>query len=495
MVLDHTENFVSSDADADIATGDTSISVADASVYPDPASVGAYNVVVDDSEVVRLTALDTGTNTLTVTRAQEGTTAQAFTAPVPVELNATRKVFRDTDSALDSVASYSGTPPTADNLTSQLGTSSNRQDVYAGAIDGQSIFNETDILVVGGGGSLIQRLDATATTTPVSDALSIISSAGGGGEILLPTGVTQNDGAVTITPAHGPVTIRGRGGRDDSNDAGSTLHIPTSGTDGIVIDSSSGAVRGWQLLDFDLRGPGIGAAAQSTAIKFTGGSDINNWEIRGSISDWYGEAIHSTGPKPYQFHVGPLFVYNVDAGDSSGVFAFNVGPGSRFGQTTVYPRQTSSASTSNIWSVNGNSTSFVIEQADIGGSTNAVIFTNCSLEMGPVNYEPNAVNGSAYAVVGLNTDSPCHVGPITINGAQVDPNPQNPIELAGADPSNKHIEMVKTVNGATIQRGPVVVQSDMTTKGSKYEGPISGVFNNTGSSLTEPVYCWDGNVT
>jgi hypothetical protein len=48
--------------------------------------------------------------------------------------------FDAVDAALESVASYSG--GTADHLTAQVGTSSNRQDVFGGAIDGQSVVSD-----------------------------------------------------------------------------------------------------------------------------------------------------------------------------------------------------------------------------------------------------------------------------------------------------------------------------------------------------------------
>lgn len=130
MVLDHSENFVGSETDADIASGDTTISVVDASVYPDPASVGDYQLTIDnDAEIVRLTAVDTGTDTLTVTRGQENTSAQAHTSPVPVDMNDTAKMFEDIDAELAETISDSGTdtdggndyqlPQAADNLDLQ----------------------------------------------------------------------------------------------------------------------------------------------------------------------------------------------------------------------------------------------------------------------------------------------------------------------------------------------------------------------------------------
>jgi len=107
MVLDAVSNFVRGTADAAIESGDTTISVADASIFPDPATDGEFNVVIwnasnfprpdqdADVEIVRVTARDTGTNELTVTRAQEMTSAAAHPDGSAIHLSPTAKMFSD----------------------------------------------------------------------------------------------------------------------------------------------------------------------------------------------------------------------------------------------------------------------------------------------------------------------------------------------------------------------------------------------------------------
>ena len=107
MVLDAVSNFVRGNTDAAIASGDTTISVADASIFPDPATDGEFNVVIwdvnnfprpdqdGDVEIVRVTARDTGTNELTVTRAQEMTSASAHPDGSAIHLSPTAKMFSD----------------------------------------------------------------------------------------------------------------------------------------------------------------------------------------------------------------------------------------------------------------------------------------------------------------------------------------------------------------------------------------------------------------
>lgn len=83
---DQIQNFIKNTVDGGHDDADTTISVVDASEFPDPGD-GEYNVTWYDStnypdpaddpnkELVRVTARDTGANTITVTRAQEGTSA------------------------------------------------------------------------------------------------------------------------------------------------------------------------------------------------------------------------------------------------------------------------------------------------------------------------------------------------------------------------------------------------------------------------------------
>ena len=106
MPLDQYANFVRSSVSAAINAGDTTVSVPDASIYPDPAN-GAFNVVLwnvdtyalphqdPDVEIIRVTGRDTGTNTLTVTRAQEGTSDVAHPETAEVALTYTQKLVAD----------------------------------------------------------------------------------------------------------------------------------------------------------------------------------------------------------------------------------------------------------------------------------------------------------------------------------------------------------------------------------------------------------------
>jgi hypothetical protein len=107
MVLDPSENFVRGSTDTSVASGDTTLSVVDASIFPDPTSVGDYNAVLWDAdqfpepyedanaEIVRVTAVDTTNDDLTVTRGQENTTAASHPSGAAIQMSATAKMFSD----------------------------------------------------------------------------------------------------------------------------------------------------------------------------------------------------------------------------------------------------------------------------------------------------------------------------------------------------------------------------------------------------------------
>jgi len=107
MVLDAVSNFVRGRVAAAVDDTQTTLSVDDASIFPDPATDGEFNVVVWDAnnfprpdqdgdvEVLRVTGVDTGTDELTVARAQEGTSDVAHPEGSAVHLSPTAKMFSD----------------------------------------------------------------------------------------------------------------------------------------------------------------------------------------------------------------------------------------------------------------------------------------------------------------------------------------------------------------------------------------------------------------
>ena len=107
MVLDAVSNFVRGRVSAPVATSDTTVSVEDASIFPDPSTDGEYNVAIwdannfprpdqdSDVEIVRVTGRDTGADELTVVRGQETTSDVAHPSGSAVHLSPTAKMFSD----------------------------------------------------------------------------------------------------------------------------------------------------------------------------------------------------------------------------------------------------------------------------------------------------------------------------------------------------------------------------------------------------------------
>jgi hypothetical protein len=122
MALDPVVNFFESEiATLPVASGGTSIVISsgDGAKLPDPAVDGAYNLTIYEEgnpfslpEIVRVTTRSS--DTLTVTRAQEGTTATTKTAGTTwkVVMFPTAKTIQDIDTAKLDVADV------VDNLTS-----------------------------------------------------------------------------------------------------------------------------------------------------------------------------------------------------------------------------------------------------------------------------------------------------------------------------------------------------------------------------------------
>ena len=89
MPLDPANNLAETELTASVSDTATTLPVADASVFPDADSEGAFNVLVwdasaninpsdaPDAEFVRVTSVDTTADELTVERGQEDTAASA----------------------------------------------------------------------------------------------------------------------------------------------------------------------------------------------------------------------------------------------------------------------------------------------------------------------------------------------------------------------------------------------------------------------------------
>jgi hypothetical protein len=170
MVLDTAANFVRSDVDADVAAGATTISVVNASLFPDPTTSTPYNCVLwdaslgspyqdSDTEIVRVTAVDYTNNDLTVTRAQEGTADVFHPSTSAIQLSPTAKMISDVDSSLETIADFSTNEVTADVNNSAVTTDQQVLDQI-----GVKAYRPRDA---------ITTQEQTITPDPVNDAITV----------------------------------------------------------------------------------------------------------------------------------------------------------------------------------------------------------------------------------------------------------------------------------------------------------------------------------
>ena len=116
MTLDPANNLAETELTASVSDTATTLPVADASVFPDADSEGAFNVLVwdasaninpsdaPDAEFVRVTSVDTTANELTVERGQEDTSASAKADGSTVTDTWSVKDRDDIDTALNAKA-------------------------------------------------------------------------------------------------------------------------------------------------------------------------------------------------------------------------------------------------------------------------------------------------------------------------------------------------------------------------------------------------------
>jgi len=122
MPLDPAANFVRGNLDSSVSDTETTLSVENANIYPDPATEGEYNLVLWDAdthprpdqdadvEIVRVTARNTTDDELTVDRGQEGTTGASHPGGAALQLSPTAIIttIRHTTMTLMTHTTHSG---------------------------------------------------------------------------------------------------------------------------------------------------------------------------------------------------------------------------------------------------------------------------------------------------------------------------------------------------------------------------------------------------
>ena len=285
MVLDAVSNFVRGNTDAEVGTSDTTVSVVDASIFPDPSTDGKFNVVIwdvdnfprpdqdGDVEILRVTARDTGTNELTVTRGQEMTSAAAHPEGSAIHLSPTAKMFSDIESTFGDFW---------DAGTQELTADVNNTNTTTTALEAESVSTEraniTDEFV-----SLFAETDTEYNS--LEDALE---NAGPGVSLYLTQQASESD--LTVDR---PLFLEGKAGRKNDSGARETDDenpiLTYDNTNGVIKDTTirnDGSEAGLvidsvitSVLDCHLIGdPGLriesGASRNSIRGCRLGGSDI-----------------------------------------------------------------------------------------------------------------------------------------------------------------------------------------------------------------------------
>jgi len=176
MTLDQTANFIRGSTDAAVNSTQTTVSVVGASIFPDPAN-GEYNVVIwdvnqyprpdqdPDVEILRVTGVDTGTDELTVTRGQEGTSGASHPSGSAVHLTPTAKMFTDIP---ENFVSNTGDTVDGDlDVTGTLSESSN--EVLTTADEGTGNGLDADTVDGFNASQLGTSFDATLGSDTVGD--------------------------------------------------------------------------------------------------------------------------------------------------------------------------------------------------------------------------------------------------------------------------------------------------------------------------------------
>ena len=209
MVLDAVSNFVRGNTDAEVGTDDTTVSVADASIFPDPETDGEFNVVIwdvdnfprpdqdGDVEIMRVTERDTTADELTVVREQETTSAASHPEGSAIHLSPTAKMFSDIESTFGDFWDAGAQELTADvNNTNTTTTVLEADDVNGVVYQTANKGLAEALAEAGPNGVVVMTVDEEVDTDNVfSDGQTLI----GNGKTITPESEAQDLDATNIS--------------------------------------------------------------------------------------------------------------------------------------------------------------------------------------------------------------------------------------------------------------------------------------------------------
>lgn len=337
-----------------------------------------------------------------------------------------------------------------------------------------AIWNETNILVVGTSGQLIERRDPAESTTPVTDAITDLDAAGGG-EVYLPPGGTDDEGPLPVADnVH--IYGRGHGGANASlvniTGGGKSIHLPAG--DGT---KRHGSIKGVRLVNAD----GLGGQSGGDSIAMHLGDSVRGFDFDIRFDDWANQVIRSDATC-FENTWERIYANNCDAGgqSSSWLFDFDTfGPGNVFEQVIAYPTADVSGANSHILRL-AHDQEADVRSLNVGGTAGWAVQTGGQVDFGPINYEPVNPPTTPDRVIHAGGLSRSTFSTVTIQGVTVN-NVYNLNGPPGGTLGEVHLD------NATVNGNRVYVNTDPTGTGIKYAGPVSDVNNDTGADLSEPI--------
>lgn len=474
MVLDPAANFVRGTTDSQINSTNTTLSVTDASIFPDPSSEGEYNVVVwdaanhprpdedSDVEIMRVSARDTNNNDLTVSRGQETTSGASHPSGAAVMLSPTAKMFGDIETTFGNFWDAANSELTADVNNSSTVTE-------------HATVTDSRLYIYSATGDLLTNIDPANTATPLQDATDIANN-NGGGSILTPD-ITEDGEYNPRSDVH----IQGMG---DSR----ITFTDTISTGGWVFDQSVDRFS-WDGITLD--GPADYANGTDTtqtppAIVM---NDLANDCTAGRwrILNWGAEALKMVDGHFWQSDLGTLAVRAVDAGDVNALIDWeDTGPAVTFDTLLLSPVNDRTGSNSIGIRTAGGAKSLTVHELNCGGVCGDIIDqTDGQLKLGNVNYEPAVDVSGEFGLFTIRGSDRFEVGSIRLGG---EADVTNVVNLVSNTVENKVIGPIQTATGVSVANN-VRVAIDLGSASVFYFGPSADVNNTTGSELSHPVAC------
>lgn len=361
-----------------------------------------------------------------------------------------------------------------------IGADGSRVDLFAEDIDAVSV-DTTDISVnsaqiqasldglvvpIASGVGANDAINPSNTTTPVQDAINVISNAGVPGVVQIPPSTVQEASSVTMETG---ISVTGWDWRS------SVIEFTDLSIDGLVFDSAFGAKLNNVRIDGSDRSNRTGGSA---ARFINGGTNSNHFRgVR--FTNWINPVIHFDTGHPFSSHWSEIVGESNTTRGNSGRFLAaedSAGPGltianAYLGSTDATPcmefREADDTAITDM--------GVGIQAVNIGGSTTTVIDAQTAANATLVVHDVTWFGDGGSPVVKLSGVGPTILSTLRAAGGEV----PYVVELAGAN-GNNVIGPIDT-STTTVTNTKLDISSTPSDY-SWYFGASDDVTNNAGSS-------------